>query len=88
MKQYEMSLAFPTNQYPIHYLLGDVRDQERLKRACEGVDIIVHAAALKQVPTAEYNPMEYIMTNVMGAENVIKAALDCHVQAGNCSFYG
>lgn len=57
-----------------------MRDGERLKRACEGVDIIIHAAALKQVPAAEYNPMECIKTNVFGAENVINAALDNGVQ--------
>ena len=61
-------------------LAGDVRDGDRLKRACEGIDIIIHAAALKQVPAAEYNPMECIKTNVFGAENVINAALDNGVQ--------
>src|SRR5919199_5701402 len=64
----------------LRFFLGDVRDGERLKRACEGVDIIIHAAALKQVPAAEYNPMECIKTNVFGAENVINAALDNGVQ--------
>ncbi|MBC8082722.1 MAG: UDP-N-acetylglucosamine 4,6-dehydratase (inverting) [Hymenobacter sp.] len=81
LKQYEMSQAFPQRQYPaIRYFLGDVRDGERLKRACEGIDIIVHAAALKQVPAAEYNPMECIKTNIFGAENVINAAFDCGVK--------
>ncbi|MBL7787820.1 MAG: UDP-N-acetylglucosamine 4,6-dehydratase (inverting) [Chitinophagales bacterium] len=81
LKQFEMSQKFSTHQYPaMRYFIGDVRDGERFKRACEGVDIIVHAAALKQVPAAEYNPMECIKTNVMGAENVINAALDMGVK--------
>ncbi|MBC6698975.1 UDP-N-acetylglucosamine 4,6-dehydratase (inverting) [Hymenobacter sp. BT190] len=81
LKQYEMSQIFPQSQFPaIRYFIGDVRDGERLKRACEGIDIIVHAAALKQVPAAEYNPMECIKTNIFGAENVINAALDCGVK--------
>jgi UDP-N-acetylglucosamine 4,6-dehydratase/5-epimerase len=82
LKQYEMSLLFPKSKYPgIRYFLGDVRDKDRLKRACEGIDIIVHAAALKQVPAAEYNPTECIRTNVGGAENVIEAALSNNVSA-------
>jgi UDP-N-acetylglucosamine 4,6-dehydratase (inverting) len=81
LKQYEMSQVFPHSTYPsIRYFIGDVRDGDRFKRACEGIDIIVHAAALKQVPAAEYNPMECIKTNVLGAENVINAALDCGVK--------
>ncbi|UOR07481.1 UDP-N-acetylglucosamine 4,6-dehydratase (inverting) [Hymenobacter aerilatus] len=81
LKQYEMAQTFPTAQYPaMRYFIGDVRDAARLQRACEGVDIIVHAAALKQVPAAEYNPMECIKTNIFGAENVINAALDCGVK--------
>jgi UDP-N-acetylglucosamine 4,6-dehydratase/5-epimerase len=77
LKQFEMSQHFPHSQYKaIRFFIGDVRDADRLRRACEGVDIIVHAAALKQVPAAEYNPMECIKTNVFGAENVINAALD------------
>ena len=81
LKQYEMSQTFSQAKYPaIRYFIGDVRDGARLKRACEGVDIIVHAAALKQVPAAEYNPMECIKTNIFGAENVINAALDCGVK--------
>src|ERR687892_101533 len=72
---------YPTSTYKaLRYFIGDVRDGERLKRACEGIDIIVHAAALKQVPAAEYNPMECIKTNIFGAENVINAALDCGVK--------
>ena len=81
LKQFEMNQMFPTSRYKaMRYFIGDVRDGERLKRACEGIDIIIHAAALKQVPAAEYNPMECIKTNVFGAENVINAALDNGVQ--------
>jgi UDP-N-acetylglucosamine 4,6-dehydratase/5-epimerase len=81
LKQFEMSQLFPHSRFKaIRFFIGDVRDGERLKRACEGVDIIVHAAALKQVPAAEYNPMECIKTNIFGAENVINAALDCGVK--------
>ena len=81
LKQYEMSQIFSPQEYKaMRYFIGDIRDGERLKRACEGIDIIVHAAALKQVPAAEYNPMECIKTNIFGAENVINAALDCGVQ--------
>jgi UDP-N-acetylglucosamine 4,6-dehydratase (inverting) len=81
LKQFEMSQDFPQSRFPaMRYFIGDVRDAPRLKRACEGVDTIVHAAALKQVPTAEYNPMECILTNIHGAQNVIEAALDCGVR--------
>lgn len=81
LKQYEMSQLYPHDKYPqIRFFIGDVRDAERFKRACEGIDVIVHAAALKQVPTAEYNPMETIKTNVLGAENVINGALDSDVK--------
>ena len=81
LKQYEMSKQFSDKRYPaMRYFIGDVRDKERLTRAFEGVDIVIHAAALKQVPAAEYNPMEFIKTNVIGAENVLTAALDTGVQ--------
>lgn len=81
LKQYEMSQTLSPSEFPqLRYFIGDVRDRDRLKRACEDVDVIVHAAALKQVPTAEYNPMECINTNIIGAENVINAALDCGVK--------
>ena len=81
LKQFEMSQKFSDDKYPgIRYLLGDVRDQNRLKRALEVIDIVVHSAALKQVPAAEYNPIEFIHTNVLGAENVIQACLDTGVQ--------
>jgi len=80
LKQFEMSQVFNEQKYPaMRYFIGDIRDAERLKRACEGVDVIIHAAALKQVPAAEYNPMECIKTNIIGAENVINAAMDCGV---------
>ncbi len=81
LKQFEMAHEFPHSKYPaMRYFLGDIRDEARFTRACEGVDIIVHAAALKQVPAAEYNPMEFIKTNVLGANSIINAALDCGVQ--------
>jgi len=74
MKQYEMQKDF--KQKKIGYFIGDVRDSDRLHRAFDGVDIIVHAAALKIVPSAEYNPFEAVRTNVIGAENVINVAID------------
>lgn len=81
LKQYEMAQLYPESKYPqLRFFIGDVRDGERLKRACEGIDIIVHAAALKHVPIAEYNPIECINTNINGAENIVNAALDCGVQ--------
>jgi UDP-N-acetylglucosamine 4,6-dehydratase len=81
LKQSELRLKYPVLVYPqLRFLIGDVRDKERLRRACEGVDVIIHAAAIKQVDTAEYNPTECIRTNVDGAENVIHAALECGVK--------
>ncbi|WNC22419.1 MULTISPECIES: UDP-N-acetylglucosamine 4,6-dehydratase (inverting) [unclassified Thermosynechococcus] len=81
LKQFEMAQEFPYQKYPgIRYFIGDVRDRDRLRRALNKVDIVVHAAALKQVPAAEYNPIEFIRTNVMGAENVIQACLDTGVK--------
>jgi UDP-N-acetylglucosamine 4,6-dehydratase len=81
LKQYEMAQRFPESKYPaLRYFIGDVRDADRLHRAMEGVDIVVHAAALKQVPAAEYNPFECIKTNVLGALNVIEACLDAGVK--------
>ena len=68
LKQFEMQNIYSLNKYPqIRFFIGDVRDKERLIRACEGIDVIVHAAALKQVPTAEYNPDEAVKTNIGGA---------------------
>lgn len=75
-KQFEMEQKFRADTARLRFFLGDVRDGERLKRAMDGVDYVIHAAALKQVPAAEYNPFEFIKTNVMGAENVINAAID------------
>jgi UDP-N-acetylglucosamine 4,6-dehydratase len=81
LKQYEMAQRFSPSKYSsIRYFLGDVRDFNRLKLAFEDVDIVIHAAALKQVPAAEYNPMECIKTNIFGAENVTRAALDTSVK--------
>lgn len=79
LKQFEMMQEFG-NDDRMRYFLGDVRDAERLKMAFRGVDFVVHAAALKQVPAAEYNPMECIKTNIHGAENVISAAIDAGVE--------
>ena len=77
LKQFEMSQIFSMSQYPcIRYFIGDVRDKERLFRAFQGVDYVIHAAALKQVPAAEYNPFEAVKTNILGAQNVINVAID------------
>lgn len=81
LKQFEMHQQFNEEHYNcIRYFIGDVRDPQRLHRAFEGVNIVVHAAALKQVPAAEYNPSEAVKTNVLGAINVIDAAIDCNVK--------
>lgn len=81
LKQYEMAQKFSPSDFPgLRYFIGDVRDQDRLRRAFDGIDIVIHAAALKQVPTAEYNPFEAIKTNVIGAQNVIECALDSGVR--------
>ncbi|MBN38058.1 MAG: UDP-N-acetylglucosamine 4,6-dehydratase (inverting) [Opitutae bacterium] len=80
-KQFQMAQEFPMAKYPqIRYFIGDVRDRERLDRAFKGVDYVVHAAAMKHVPIAEYNPMECVKTNIMGAENIINACLDSGVE--------
>ena len=77
LKQYEMSQEFSPQEYPaLRYFIGDIRDQDRLRRAMEGIDVVIHAAALKQVPAAEYNPFEAIKTNVLGAQNVIESCFD------------
>jgi len=78
LKQYEMQQTF--NDVCMRYFIGDVRDPSRLEEAMEGVDYVIHAAAMKQVPAAEYNPMECIKTNIYGAENVIKAAIKNNVK--------
>jgi len=79
LKQYEMRVAGFEHPY-LRYFIGDVRDVDRLRRAMHGVDIVVHAAALKQVPACEYNPMEAIKTNILGSSNVVEAALDAGVK--------
>ena len=81
LKQFEMSqMLSPAEHRALRYFIGDVRDQDRLRRALEGIDTVVHAAALKQVPAAEYNPFECIKTNVLGAQNMIEACLDSGVK--------
>lgn len=76
LKQFEMAQSYPSSQFPnLRFFIGDVRDHDRLRLAMEGIDTVIHAAALKQVPTAEYNPFECIKTNVIGAQNVIEAAM-------------
>lgn len=81
LKQWELQQLYPEDRFPqLRFFLGDVRDTTRLRRALEGIDTVVHAAALKQVPAAEYNPFEFIRTNVLGAQNLIEACLDSDVQ--------
>ncbi|CAB1061333.1 UDP-N-acetylglucosamine 4,6-dehydratase (inverting) (EC [Olavius sp. associated proteobacterium Delta 1] len=81
LKQFEMSQVYSTEKYScVRYFIGDVRDKERLYRALQGIDYIIHAAALKQVPAAEYNPFEAVKTNVLGAQNVIDAAIDQKIE--------
>ncbi|KAF0233645.1 MAG: polysaccharide biosynthesis protein [Desulfovibrionaceae bacterium] len=81
LKQYEMMQSYPLARYScIRFFLGDVRDKDRLYRAFRDTDYVIHAAALKQVPQAEYNPFEAIKTNVLGAQNIIDAAIDCGVK--------
>lgn len=80
LKQFEMAQEFPESKYPfLRYFIGDVRDGDRVRRALEGTDTVIHAAALKQVPAAEYNPFECIKTNIIGAQNLIEACLDIGV---------
>jgi len=80
LKQFEMRDTFPTEEFPIKYFIGDIRDRERLYRVAHGMDYIIHSAALKQVPTAESNPFETVKTNVFGSQNVIEAALENRVK--------
>ena len=82
LKQHEMRQQYSelSPGSPVRYFIGDVRDLDRLKRAMKGVDIVVHTAALKQVPACEYNPFEAVQTNIIGAKNVIDAAIDCGVK--------
>lgn len=80
-KQFQMAMDYPESQYPnIRFFIGDIRDYDRLRRALKGIDYVIHAAAMKHVPIAEYNPMECIKTNIMGAENIINACLETDVQ--------
>jgi UDP-N-acetylglucosamine 4,6-dehydratase (inverting) len=81
LKQYEMSKKFPQNKYPfIRFFLGDIRDKERLIQSLENIDLVIHAAALKQVPAAEYNPFEFVKTNIIGAQNLIESAFQNNVK--------
>ena len=80
LKQFHLQEEFKLHAKKIRYFIGDIRDKERLRQAFEDVDIVVHAAALKQVTTAEYNPIEFIKTNILGAQNIIEAALEKGVQ--------
>ena len=80
-KHYDMSKLLPVDEHPcLRYFIGDVRDLDRLKRAMDGVDLVLHAAAMKHVPIAEYNPFECIRTNITGSENVIQAAIETGVE--------
>ena len=77
LKQYDMRLIYPEKKYPfLRFFIGDIRDKERLKTALNNIDFVIHAAALKQVPAAEYNPIEFIKTNIIGAQNLIEACLE------------
>lgn len=81
LKQFEMAQEFPPSSHPqIRYFIGDIRDADRVARSLEGIDVVIHAAALKQVPTAEYNPFECIKTNVIGAQNLIEACINAGVK--------
>jgi UDP-N-acetylglucosamine 4,6-dehydratase len=81
LKQSEMNEEFSALKHPgLRYFIGDIRDEARLRRALEGIEVVIHAAALKQVPAAEYNPFECIKTNVLGAQNLIEACLDSQVE--------
>ncbi len=79
-KQFHMAKKFPTSKYPIRYFIGDVRDKSRLYRALERIDYVVHAAALKQIGAAEYNPIEFIKTNIIGAQNLIETCIDRNIK--------
>ena len=81
LKQWELRQLYPASEYPqLQFMLGDVRDKERVEEACEGIKVVIHAAALKHAPLAEANPMEFVKTNVQGTENLVKAALRQGVQ--------
>src|SRR5215469_1018486 len=81
LKQFEMAQHYTEREFPsIRFFIGDVREKDRLQRAMEGIDTVIHAAALKQVPSAEYNPFEAVKTNILGAQNVIESALESGVR--------
>lgn len=81
LKQWELRQKYPRDKYPqLRFFLGDIRDRHRLERAFKGIDTVIHAAALKQVPAAEYNPTEFIKTNIIGSQNVVDAALSTDVE--------
>ena len=81
LKQFQLRQEYPVEQYPnLRFFIGDVRDRDRVYRAFDGVDVVVHAAALKQVPACEYNPFEAVLTNIIGAKNIIEAAIDKGVE--------
>ena len=81
LKQWELQQHYPINDFPqLRFFLGDIRDKDRLTRALEDIDLVVHAAALKQVPSAEYNPSEFVKTNILGAHNLIEAAFSSEVK--------
>ena len=81
LKQWELQQKFPKEKYPnLRFFIGDIRDIKRLRHALENIDIVIHAAALKQVTTAEYNPIEFIKTNIIGSENIVRACLDTKVR--------
>ena len=85
LKQSEMQELYPDNdKSPLRFFIGDIRDSPRLEMAMEGVDIVIHAAALKQVPAAEYNPFEAVKTNIIGSQNVINSAILKGVKKSNC----
>lgn len=82
LKQYEMGQQIQSDK--LRFFIGDVRDRDRLRRACQDVDVVFHAAALKQVPACEYNPFEAVQTNIIGAMNVVEASIDCNVKRAIC----
>ena len=81
LKQWELQQIYPKKEYPnLRFFLGDIRDIQRLKIALEKVDVVIHAAALKQVAAAEYNPIEFIKTNIIGSENIVRACMETKVK--------
>lgn len=80
LKQHELKVKYGENNPNLSFLIGDIRDKERLYRAFDGIDFVIHAAALKQVPSCEYNPYEAVKTNIIGAQNIVDAAIDCNVE--------